>query len=176
MKLAEALNLKRNAILNLDSCICLSNCRSEDVSKLKEDLSKENNILVNVIDVEDWFSQLRSDSSSETNLVELILKMQRTRDIMVKNPFILHLINNYEKFYQNDITEMVKKLNPSFLCWFVSFIPTFYPLMVISTKENELNRGIINITANEGNLKEAVEKGLEALDQIISEESVNSSE
>lgn len=164
MDIKEALQLKQKGILNLDNCIFVDAIPEEEISTLSDYLTKQG-LTVKVFDFD--FKDIESDESPETTALKYLYTAQKFRDKVISS-LDFYIIKNYTSLYRNYITEFLKKSNPQFLCWYVSYIINLNPMMFLTSKETENNYALVNIFMK-GGITEAFEKGIEEIQKILEE-------
>lgn len=170
MRLSEIMLLKQKGIIDMDNVIVVNNFEDEEVNSLAEYIEQKNpNIKCEVLPKNDY-SPLPQESV-ETSATRFLYELQKVRDHIIQHRDTLFLYQNFNDFYKNEITEILNKSNPSFLVWYLNYLPTFHPIMYINKRDTEGHYGLINIYGDKPGfvLTESFEKGLEEMDQILKE-------
>ena len=163
MNIKEALQLKIQGIIDLDNCIFINRFTDQDIENLKVIIEKEG-IKCKILD----FSKCLvagSRETLETTAIRYIYTIQRYTDIIMHSNR-LFLIKDIYLFYNNYITEFLRKTNPAFLCWYLSYNTSCHPIMILDTSTNANNYGLINITTKD--ILNGYQRGLKELENLIS--------
>lgn len=171
--LQRALELKRKGIIPLDNFIYLNGFTAEEVGTFAERVEKEFGMKTEIRDIEKIVSNIDPKQSHETNATRFIYEMQQLRDeVISSNSFFI--ICNIESYYSNSIVNLLKTCNISFLVWYISFNPSFYPLLTINRNEEEVKVGLITKCCKiPENLLDTMKEGLKELFETVERENSN---
>jgi len=164
MDINQALQLKRKSLLNVDNCIFTDAISKEDIKKL-ESYVESFGVKVNVIDFS--FRDIGADESPQTTALRYLYEAQKIRDKVVGS-LDFFIITNYTNLYKNFTTEFLKKSDPQFLCWYLTYQMNLNPLMFLTTKANEKYYALVNIFMK-GDIIESFNKRLEEIEEIVNE-------
>lgn len=164
MDIKEVLQLKQKGVLNLDNCIFADAIPEEEILTLSHFLTKQG-LKVKIFNLE--FDDVEAGESPETTAIKYLYNAQKIRDKVIGS-LDFYIITNYTSLYKNYITEFLKKSNPQFLCWYVSYSMNLNPIMFLTSKEKENNYALVNIFTK-GGVIEAFEKGLVEIQKILEE-------
>lgn len=166
MNLPEVLKLKSSGILNLDNLVVVNWFSDEEIQTLKDYIEEKYNYQCQVVELN---LDIVPGDSFETTLVSFTLQLQKLRDkIVSSNDFFI--FKDFYQFYKNDLTPLVEKSNPQYLIWYLSYTPTFNPIMFINKNENASHYGLVNIFNENGkSLISNFERGLEEIGKIYKE-------
>lgn len=165
--LKEALKLRSQGIIAVYNYIVANGLSDKKIEELKAYI-EDQGIKTHIIDIEDIVQKVDYNASFETDAMKFLYEFQKIKDkVIASGDFFI--LRNLNKLYDNTITEALKKSNVQFLVWYVSFQPSFCPIMTLSGKDG-LKFGVItSICTEDKSVTEAFNQGLLDLFQLVKE-------
>lgn len=168
MDLLQVLKLKTEGILNIDNCIFVSDFTDEEILPLKNKiLTKYPELKVEEIIFN--FKDIKDKESPRTSAIRYLLQVEQACDTIMTNLDTIYLVRDLKGFYNNQVIEILKKVNQNFLLWLISTQLGFNPIMSIFKNENDHREALINIHSTNSKIVSAFDEGLKAITETVEE-------